>query len=815
MVGYLARADQVLAAGDLVGEDRADEILGAHAGELRRHLAAAAEARQGERDADRPAPAGGEHRRVEQRLDQHVADARRMEIAFDVVERETMRGGQRQDDVVLGRGRLDLEIELAAEALAQRQAPRAVESAAIGRMDDELHAADLVEEALEDERLLRRQAAERRLAGGEILDELARSRLDDADLADQEIERAGARGIAVEAGGDVAAQPRHCLRELVAAPRRLAEPERDGRRRALGIGDAHRAALDADDAIGGVAELEDVAGQALDGEILVDRADDLALRLEQHLVIGIVGDRAARGQRRHPCAAPSAQHLVDRVVMDERAAPAAPRAEPVGEHAQNGGEILARQGAIGIGAAAALVERVLAPFLRRHLGDDLLRQHVERLLRDAEPVELAAADAVEQSGAFDQLVAREREEPSLGRAVDGVAGAADALQEAGDRARRGKLADEIDLADIDAELERGGGDQRLQAAVLQPLLGREALLLGEAAVMRRDMRGADAVGELAGDALGHAPRVDEDQGRAVLGDEGGEAIIDLGPDLRRHHRFERRGRHLEPEIARPAMAGIDDPAGRRRALRSGTDQELRDRLDRLLRRREADAQQLVAAQRRQTLERHSEMGAALVRRHGMDLVDDHRPRRLQHGAAGFRAEQDVERFRGGDDDMRRAAPCTGALALRRVAGAHPAADLDLGQAPRAQLRTDPGERRFEVLLDVVGERLKRRDIDDLCLVPELARQPLADQPVDRGEKGGQRLARAGRRRDQHVLARLDRRPRRVLRRRRRREIAREPGGDCGMEEGGWGHGRRRMVGTSGNSRDLTTKVTSLILPLPP
>ena len=53
-----------------------------------------------------------------------------------------------------------------------------------------------------------------------------------------------------------------------------------------------------------------------------------------HLVIGVVGNRAARGQRGQPRAAPAAQHAIDRVVMDERAAPAAPRAEAVGEHAQ-------------------------------------------------------------------------------------------------------------------------------------------------------------------------------------------------------------------------------------------------------------------------------------------------------------------------------------------------------------------------------------------------------------------------------------------------------------------------------------------------
>ena len=49
---------------------------------------------------------------------------------------------------------------------------------------------------------------------------------------------------------------------------------------AVRVLDAHRAALDAQDAIGRIAELEDVARHALDGEILVHRADEVALRLQ-------------------------------------------------------------------------------------------------------------------------------------------------------------------------------------------------------------------------------------------------------------------------------------------------------------------------------------------------------------------------------------------------------------------------------------------------------------------------------------------------------------------------------------------------------
>ena len=106
----------------------------------------------------------------------------------------------------------------------------------------------------------------------------------------------------------------------------------------------------------------------------------------------------------------------------------------------------------------------------------------------------------------------------------------------------------------------------------------------------------------------------------------------------------------------------------------------------------------------------------------VDLVDDDGPRGRQHVAAGFGAEQDVERFRRRHEDVRRPAAHALALAGRRVAGAHPGADLDVGQARAAQLLADAGERRLEVLLDVVRQRLQRRDVDDLRLVRQTARR---------------------------------------------------------------------------------------------
>ena len=185
-------------------------------------------------------------------------------------------------------------------------------------------------------RVLRRQAAQRRMRRAQVFDQLQRGRLGDADLVDQPAQRPLPVRVAPQPLGHVGAEARDRRRQLVAAARRLAQPERDARRRAVGVLDAHDAALHAQDAVGRIAELEHVAGHALDGPVLVDRADDLALGLQQHLVVGVVGDGAAGGERGEAGAAPAAQQAVHGVVVDQRAAPPAPAGEALGQHADHG-----------------------------------------------------------------------------------------------------------------------------------------------------------------------------------------------------------------------------------------------------------------------------------------------------------------------------------------------------------------------------------------------------------------------------------------------------------------------------------------------
>ncbi len=350
-------------------------------------------------------------------------------------------------------------------------------------MHDELHAARFVEEALEHDRVDGGQHAERRIRGRQVVDDLFRGRCRQANRAAQPGE-----GLGAPAGGealcDRLTQVRDRLRQLGRAAGRLAEPERHRRRLAVGILDAYGAALDPHDPVGMIAELEHVAGQALDREVLVDGADHLRLRLEHDRVIGRVGNRSTRGDSRQRGAAPPAQHAVDGIAMQMGAAAPAPGVKAVGQHSNHLGELLVRELAEWGSAPHALEQRLLAPLLRCDLGNDLLRQHVQWLGRQREPVELAAPNGVQQRGALAQLVARKRKQSPLRHSRDGMTRTADPLQQRGDRPGRADLAHQIDLADVDSELERGGRHQRAQLAALQapfriePLLAREAAMVG-------------------------------------------------------------------------------------------------------------------------------------------------------------------------------------------------------------------------------------------------------------------------------------------------------------------------------------------------
>ena len=176
------------------------------------------------------------------------------------------------------------------------------------------------------------------------------------------------------------------------------------------------------------------------------------------------------------------------------------------------------------------------------------------------------------------------------------------------------------------------------------------------------------------------------------------------------------------------------------------------------------------------------MAAALVRCQRVNLVDNHCSGGRKHAAARFRSKQDIKRFRRRDDDVGWPPAHALALTCRRIAGAHPRAEIDIAQTLLPQRRTDAGQRSVEIFPDVVRERLQRGDVDDLGFIPQRSAKSLPHQIVDGRHEGGQGLPGTGRGGDQHIAAGLDGGPGLRLRGRRRAETVIKPSNNSRMEQ---------------------------------
>ena len=190
---------------------------------------------------------------------------------------------------------------------------------------------------------------------------------------------------------------------------------------------------------------------------------------------------------------------------------------------------------------------------------------------------------------LEQVAAVLREDLARARLAHLVAGAADALQAARDRARRLDEHDEIDRAHVDAELEAARRDDAAQAAGLEVGLDLQALLARQRAVVRAHELFAGELVEVRREPLGGAARVAEHDRGAVREDQLEHARVHVRPDAlvglgrveaeRVGGRARRlrvraglghvvdRDDHLDVELL--ARAGVDDGDRARRRRRSG------------------------------------------------------------------------------------------------------------------------------------------------------------------------------------------------------------------------------------------------------
>ena len=502
----------------------------------------------------------------------------------------------------------------------------------------------------------------------------------------------------------------------------------------------------AQDALAGVAELEDVAGHALDREVLVDRADRRApaarARPRSRPVSGIVPPEVS-AVRRAPLRARSRRFTASRCSRPARGPwrVVKPSAS-MRTTASNSSRV---ELAVGPGAAHQREQLVLVPLAARDLGDDLLGEHVERRRRRcaARRARRAARSRAAPRTRPARRASAGTAAPSACRRPRGPSGRraagrsrSSAASRAGRPGRRRRC-----RCRARATRSRPAPSARRASAAARR---RAAPRLREAAVVRGDRLLAEPLAEMARRALGHAPRVDEDQRRAVR----------AAPARRRGRRPAPTGRSTSPPTS--GVGGTSSARSRSlarsrcrrsrsrrsavaRRPRRGADQEARDLLDRLLRRRQADAQRAAPCART------APRAARATARGGCRACS---PRRAWISSTITRAHRREHRAaRRPSRAARRATPasspgCAAACAARwrrscgGVSPVRTAVRISTSGRPSArQLGADAGERRLEVQPDVVRQRLQRRDVDDRRLVGQAAGLQALRAPARRSRPG--------------------------------------------------------------------------------
>jgi hypothetical protein len=158
------------------------------------------------------------------------------------------------------------------------------------------------------------------------------------------------------------------------------------------------------------------------------------------------------------------------------------------------------------------------------------------------------------------------------------------------------------------------------------------------------------------------------------------------------------------------------------------------------------------------LELQGEMHTSLRARDRVNLVHDHHAHVGEHPATPGARQQDVERFRRRDQDVRSLSQHPRACRGGSIPGAN--RDTNFGKHRAGLLEPLPEirQRPLEIPLDVVVERLERRDVENANGIGQRLGESVDDEGVELPQKGGQGLARAGRRENQRVAATRDRRP---------------------------------------------------------
>ena len=360
----------------------------------------------------------------------------------------------------------------------------------------------------------------------------------------------------------------------------VAVPERHLARLARRRRDQHAVVRDLLDPPGGRAERERLADLRLEDHLLVQlaHAHGPVGAGEEDAVQTAVGNGAGVGDGHALGAFASCDGVVDAVPRDARPQlRELVRRVAARQHVEHAFEHAAAQIGEGRRAADEGEQLVDVPGVERRHRHDLLRQDVERVSRIARRFHHPVVHRPGHGRGGDEVAAELRKDDPFADRADLVARAADPLQPAGDRRRRFDLHDQIDRAHVDAELQRRGGHQRLDAAGLQQVLDLAARRACQRPVMRPHQRLARQLVQRARQPLGQPAAVHEQQRRPVRANQLEQPRMDGRPDRRpdrplrcRAARRARSGaaeprhvfdRHLDPQRQLFLFRGVDDGDG--------------------------------------------------------------------------------------------------------------------------------------------------------------------------------------------------------------------------------------------------------------
>ncbi len=377
------------------------------------------------------------------------------------------------DDPVVAGDRGSLHPEALADAGVHSERPRRVHMHAVRGVQDHPPVADLVAAALDGEALVGGQGAGGLALLGEVGEQVRGRPLVEPRLG----ETPG--GLGRFGRGDLATEATERLTELGRAPEAVAVPERHLPRLAE-CGDHVDAVVgDLDDAPARGAEGEHVVHARLVDHLLIEFADPgvAGLARDEHAEQAAIGNGAAAGDGDALCAGAAGDH-------SEIAIPDHARAqfgEPVGgvatrQQVERRLVGAARERPKRRAASDGLVPALDVDRADRGGGDGLLREDVERVLRDADGLDAAGEHPLGHDGGVQHIAAVLGEQGGAADLADLVAGAPDPLQPGCRRRRRLDLDHEVDRAHVDAQFQAAGRHHAAQAPGLQFVLDLGALL---------------------------------------------------------------------------------------------------------------------------------------------------------------------------------------------------------------------------------------------------------------------------------------------------------------------------------------------------